>query len=106
MTDLFLSVSGAYIEVASIARRKGGGPNIVGGGVYADPLMGFGGGRGEPRMTERRMDGAYSALEDDHMASSTGYIVSFFRVFPGELSARPVPLFPATRYATITCIAH
>lgn len=58
-----------------------------GGGGYADPpLMGFGGGRGEPRMTERRMDGAYSALEDDHLASSTGYIVSFFRVFPGKFA--------------------
>ncbi|XP_028968645.1 uncharacterized protein LOC100908614 [Galendromus occidentalis] len=82
--------TGAYIEVASIARRRGGGPNFVGGGGgYVDPpLMGFGGVRGEPRMTERRMDGAYSALEDDHLASSTGYIVSFFRVFPGEDSER------------------
>ncbi|XP_022699910.1 uncharacterized protein LOC111266582 [Varroa jacobsoni] len=89
--------TGAYIEVASLARRKGGG-HVVGFGT-----MPFGGpmedslGRNNKKMTGRqelddpRLSGdpqSASALDDDEDAARTGYIVSFFRVFPGEDSER------------------
>lgn len=87
-----ITVPGAYIEVASLARRKGGG-QVVGFGT-----MPFGGpmedslGRNNKKMTGRqelddpRLSGdpqSASALDDDEDAARTGYIVSFFRVFPG-----------------------
>ncbi|OQR79874.1 hypothetical protein BIW11_00093, partial [Tropilaelaps mercedesae] len=86
--------TGAYIEVASLARRKGGGQTMGSGGHIDDPLDSLG---RDKKLTGRQdLDGSRlsgvpqsaSALDEAEDVASTGYIVSFFRVFPGEDSER------------------